>query len=120
MAGQTAPLGEGGLAPLGAWLKRELMPLRRALLAREVVAARGLLDSARLVEWWPWLTWRVPAPSAWVLAAYYAVLGLCAWITHAPLICGLYCMSTLTPQWYIKVATALFALVTLLGIDAQS
>ena len=46
-------------------------------------AARGLLDSARLVEWWPWLTWRVPAPSPWILAAYYAVLVLCAW-SHRP------------------------------------
>jgi len=29
-------------------------------------------------------------------------------------------MSSLTPQWFIKVATALFALVTLMGIAAQS
>ncbi|MFP5380132.1 MAG: ComEC/Rec2 family competence protein, partial [Vicinamibacteria bacterium] len=38
------------------------------------LAARGLLDSARLVEWWPWLTWRVPPPSPLLLTAYYAAL----------------------------------------------
>jgi len=31
-------------APVGAWFKRELAPLRSMLLRREVVAARGLLD----------------------------------------------------------------------------
>ena len=42
-------------------------------------AARGLLDSARLVEWWPWLSWRVPPPSPWLLASYYATLGWFVW-----------------------------------------
>lgn len=31
-------------APVGAWLKRELAPLRASLLGREAVAARGLFD----------------------------------------------------------------------------
>jgi len=31
-------------APVGSWLKRELAPLRRSLLSREAVAARGWLD----------------------------------------------------------------------------
>jgi asparagine synthase (glutamine-hydrolysing) len=31
-------------APVGAWFKRELVPLRKALLSRDVVIARGLLD----------------------------------------------------------------------------
>jgi asparagine synthase (glutamine-hydrolysing) len=31
-------------APVGAWLKRELAPLRSVLLSREAVTARGLLD----------------------------------------------------------------------------
>jgi len=42
-------------------------------------AARGLLDSALLVEWWPWLSWRVAAPAAWTMAAYYAALGASVW-----------------------------------------
>src|SRR5262249_40185078 len=33
-------------APVGAWLKRELAPLRATLLSREAVNARGLLDPA--------------------------------------------------------------------------
>jgi asparagine synthase (glutamine-hydrolysing) len=33
-------------APVGAWLKRELAPLRANLLSREAVSARGLLDPA--------------------------------------------------------------------------
>jgi asparagine synthase (glutamine-hydrolysing) len=33
-------------APIGAWLKRELTPLREALLNRETVEKRGLLDPA--------------------------------------------------------------------------
>jgi asparagine synthase (glutamine-hydrolysing) len=33
-------------APIGAWLKRELVPLRRTLLDPEVLRARGVLDPA--------------------------------------------------------------------------
>ena len=33
-------------APVGAWFKRELAPLRGKLLSRDVVAGRGLLDPA--------------------------------------------------------------------------
>ncbi len=33
-------------APVGAWFKRELVPLRRSLLSREALAARGLVDPA--------------------------------------------------------------------------
>jgi competence protein ComEC len=43
-------------------------------------AAAGLLDSARLVEWWPWLAWRVPAPTARALTGYYASLALLIWV----------------------------------------
>jgi asparagine synthase (glutamine-hydrolysing) len=33
-------------APVGAWLKRDLVPLRNSLLSRDVVSARGILDPA--------------------------------------------------------------------------
>ena len=35
-------------APIGAWLKRELAPLRKALLSRDALAKRGLLDAAKV------------------------------------------------------------------------
>jgi competence protein ComEC len=38
------------------------------------MAARGIVESARLVEVVPWLSARVPPPSVWVIAFYY--LGL--------------------------------------------
>jgi len=38
------------------------------------LAVRGLIDSAALVDFAPWLTWRVPSPSVGVMAAYYACL----------------------------------------------
>ena len=39
-------------------------------------AVRGLVDSASLVDWVPWVTWRVPSPAMVVMAMYYvAVIG---------------------------------------------
>lgn len=38
------------------------------------VGVRGLIESARLVDMAPWLTWRVPSPPIAILAAYYALL----------------------------------------------
>jgi len=38
------------------------------------VGARGLIDSARLVDLAPWLTWRVPSPPIAILATYYLLL----------------------------------------------
>jgi competence protein ComEC len=37
-------------------------------------AAQLLLGSSGLVTWWPWLTWRIPSPAPWTIAAYYGVL----------------------------------------------
>jgi competence protein ComEC len=37
-------------------------------------AARVLVDSSELVDFAPWATWRVPAPSLWLMAAYYTAL----------------------------------------------
>jgi competence protein ComEC len=42
------------------------------------LAAQGLVRSASFVEYVPWLMWRVAAPAAWLIAAYYALLV--AWI----------------------------------------
>ena len=42
-------------------------------------AARVLVDSSELVDLAPWATWRVPAPSLWLMAAYDA--ALVAWWT---------------------------------------
>lgn len=38
------------------------------------LGVRGLLDSAIVVDAAPWLTWRVPSPPLWLLAAYYVAL----------------------------------------------
>lgn len=39
------------------------------------LGVRGLIDSARLVDAAPWLTWRVPSPPLWLMAAYYGALA---------------------------------------------
>ena len=41
--------------------------------------ADGLVRSADLVEWLPWITWRVAPPHWFAIAAYYGVL-LLAWL----------------------------------------
>jgi competence protein ComEC len=50
---------------------------------------RGLLESARLVDLAPWLTWRVPSPAVVLIGAYYAcvfaALLMTAWIRPAAL-----------------------------------
>ncbi|OFW42201.1 MAG: DNA internalization-related competence protein ComEC/Rec2 [Acidobacteria bacterium RIFCSPLOWO2_12_FULL_67_14b] len=42
------------------------------------LAVRGLVDSAALVDFAPWITWRVPSPSILTVVAYYACL--IAWL----------------------------------------
>jgi competence protein ComEC len=44
------------------------------------LAADWLIDSAGLVSWMPWITWRVPTPSAWATTTYYVTLV--AWLTR--------------------------------------
>jgi competence protein ComEC len=74
----------GSLAALGAWLFDR--DLARACGYVVHVSARGLVDSARLVDLAPWLS-RELAPPAWgLLAAYYCALILALLrtrITHA-------------------------------------
>ena len=47
-------------------------------------SVRGLVDTATLVDWAPWLTWRVPSPSVPVIAAYYASLLVAVFYHEAP------------------------------------
>jgi competence protein ComEC len=71
----------GSLAALGAWLVDS--DLARACGYVVHVAARGLVDSARLVDLAPWLS-RELAPPAWgLLAAYYGALVLALLRTRA-------------------------------------
>lgn len=39
------------------------------------IAAEGLVRSSVLLDWAPWLTWRVAAPASWVVGLYYAALA---------------------------------------------
>lgn len=59
-----------GLAAVGLASVSERLADRAGDVA--YLAVRGLVDSARAVEWAPWLVRRVPAPSPGLLAAYYA------------------------------------------------
>jgi competence protein ComEC len=47
------------------------------------LSVRGLVESAALVNFAPWLTWRVPSPSVVVVAVYFASLGLWLWVAWA-------------------------------------
>jgi competence protein ComEC len=68
-------------------------------------AVAGLVESARLVEWLPWLTWRVPPPPAGLLLAYYgawlvwrARLGRAPpWISRGAMAAA--CLATLVLAW---------------------
>jgi competence protein ComEC len=45
-------------------------------------SARAIVESARLVEWWPWLSMRVPPPAVVFLVGHYAGLALALWSRH--------------------------------------
>ncbi len=47
------------------------------------LSVRALVDSASLVDFAPWLTWRVPSPPVLVVAGYYACLLLWLWASWA-------------------------------------
>jgi competence protein ComEC len=69
----------GGIAVLVATL---LVPAAvPAFAAIAHAAAWGLVESARLVDVMPWVVTRVPAPSVWIVAAYYA--AALAWLAAA-------------------------------------
>jgi competence protein ComEC len=54
-----------------------LAPLANAAAWVAHLAARGLVDSAALVDLAPWVTWRVVPPSPWLVIPYY--LSLLTW-----------------------------------------
>ena len=54
-----------------------LAPLAKAAGWVAHLAARGLVDSAALVDLAPWVTWRVVPPSLWLVIPYY--LSLLTW-----------------------------------------
>jgi competence protein ComEC len=68
------------------------------------LGVRGLLDSARLVDAAPWLTWRVPSPALWVMAAYYAVLVSAVAVVH---------LSRARRQVLVSLAAAMFLWIAL-------
>lgn len=61
----TDAAGAGAVASLAGWVTH--------------ISVRGLVESAALVDFAPWLTWRVPSPSIGVVAAYYACVALWLW-----------------------------------------
>ena len=62
---QVAGLAVLFLAPVSAGLAH-------AAAAIGALAAEGLTRSTWLLELAPWLAWRVPAPSLWLVTAYYS------------------------------------------------
>ena len=52
-------------------------------------AARGLVDSARLVDVLPWLALRVPPPALVLVVTYYVALGTALWLRRARLLATL-------------------------------
>jgi len=80
------------VAQIAAMVATAADVLNVELLARAAgwityIGVRGLIDSARLVDMAPWLTWRVPAPNVVVIVGYYAslvaALMLTRWIKPA-------------------------------------
>ena len=67
---QVAGMVAVGLAPLH-------LPSAAAVGWVAHVAAAGIVDSTRLVDWAPWLEWRLPAPVPLAIGAYYAGWLLC-------------------------------------------
>jgi competence protein ComEC len=64
-------------------------------------AVLALVESARLVEWLPWLTWRVPSPPPVLILAHYG-----AWLAWRARLGR-------TPRWMSRVAMAAGCLATL-------
>lgn len=74
----------------------------------------GLLRSAELVDYAPWLTWRVPPPWPWLMAAYYGTLTGW-WLASRPIV------DTLLRLWITRVCGALaIALFAWIASDPPS
>lgn len=65
--------------------------LAGALAAPAGTAATLLIESSGLVDLAPWLTWRVPSPSALLLTAYYLAVAAWWWVSRqvAPTVASL-------------------------------
>ncbi len=63
--------------------------LAGAAAAVAAAGATGLVESARLVDLFPWLVVRVPAPAPAVVIGYYLALGCTLWLRRARLVSAL-------------------------------
>jgi competence protein ComEC len=72
-------------------------------------SVRTLVESAALVDFAPWLTWRVPSPSFILVAVYYGCLVLWLWTSWASR------ASWLAAGLFIWIATAPPALARIFG-----
>ncbi|HWI16807.1 MAG TPA: DNA internalization-related competence protein ComEC/Rec2, partial [Vicinamibacterales bacterium] len=85
-------IGVESLAGIGGWITH--------------AGVLGLVESARLVDLAPWLTWRVPSPVLGVVAAYYACLVaavlLKKWVRPAVAAGTLLLWIALAPQTFAR------------------
>ncbi len=72
---EVAGLATVALAPVSAWAADRAGDVA-------ALAAEGLVRSAGLVRFAPWLSWRLPGPPLWLLALYY--LGWGVWLAMPP------------------------------------
>lgn len=72
-------------------------------------SVRVLVESAALVDYAPWLTWRVPSPAIVVIVSYYSCLALWLWASWASR------ASWLALGLFIWIAVAPATLVRTLG-----
>jgi competence protein ComEC len=54
-------------------------PVATAAAAVVAAASQALVESARVVDWLPWLSWRVPPLSIWWTAIYFAATAVAVW-----------------------------------------
>lgn len=73
--GQLAGLATLAIAPLGDAAARATGYVGH-------LAASGLIESTRLLDWAPWLSVRVPPPEMGVIALYYVALGVAVWMAR--------------------------------------
>ncbi len=70
--------------------------------------AEGLVRTADLVALAPWTTWRVPAPSVWMVVLYYAVLALAWWCWRVRVRSRQ--VPDLSARWWLRVSTTVVAI----------
>ena len=66
-------------AGIAVLLLEPLLPLAHASALAVVAAAGVLVESARLVDLWPWLAWRVPPVPWWWTPLYYLAAAVAVW-----------------------------------------